>query len=100
MTEKKKTEAFLAAISYAGDVEAKRIKEEADRRAEERVLAAREEARAEAESRLGRDIARAEARAAPVRSPISSLRLNRARCVRSSGGKSGRMRRTPMKRWA
>ena len=64
MTEKKKTEAFLAAISYAGDVEAKRIKEEADRRAEERVLAAREEARAEAESRLGRDIARAEARAA------------------------------------
>ncbi len=64
MTEKKKTEAFLAAISYAGDVEAKRIKEEAERRAEERVLAAREEARAEAESRLSRDIARAEARAA------------------------------------
>ena len=64
MTEKKKTEAFLAAISYAGDVEAKRIKDEADRRAQERVLAARREAREEAEKRAVREIARAEARAA------------------------------------
>ena len=64
MTEKKKTEAFLAAISYAGDVEAKRIIEEADRRADERVLAARREAREDAENRAVREIARAEARAA------------------------------------
>ena len=64
MTEKKKTEAFLAAISYAGDVEADRIKEEGIRRAEERISAAREEARAEAEATAAREIKRAELREA------------------------------------
>lgn len=62
MTERKKTESFLAAISYAGDVEAKRIKEEAERRADERVAAARDEVRAEEQSRAEREIAKAEAR--------------------------------------
>ena len=64
MTEKKKTETFLAAISYAGDVEAKRIKEEADRKAEERTAAAVKEAEEEADARSLREIARAHSREA------------------------------------
>ncbi len=75
MTEKKRTEAFLASVSYDGDVEAKRIREEADREREERLAACREAAEKTVAEAVSREEERSrKRRAAQISSAVAEAR--------------------------
>ncbi|MBQ7475576.1 MAG: hypothetical protein IJS78_06620 [Clostridia bacterium] len=89
MTEKKRTERYLAAVSYAADMRAKQIREDAERKAEERRLSDLESARLAAAKRSEEDVAAARRRAAARLS--SAEREAREAVTRARGEETDRI---------
>ena len=89
MTEKKRTEAFLASVSHDGDVTAEKIREEADRERESALLSLAAEVAKEAERAEKRAAERAEKSAAArlaaadaeIRATVSARREREADLV-------------------